>query len=131
MTATAGDRAGIEALLRDFYAARTGGDLERLCGMFTAQAAFRICGSSEGKPIGVTARGTAEIRSWLSVMVRTFRLRRFAVVSTLIDGPNAAVHWRADIDSRVTGVVLATELIDMVSLEGGLIASYLEFFVPS
>jgi ketosteroid isomerase-like protein len=121
----------MEELLRDFYAARTAGDLDRLCGMFTADALFKISGSSEGKAIGVSARGTAEIRSWLGVMVKTFRLRRFEVLSTLIDGAGAAVHWRADIDSRVTGVVAPTELVDLVRIDGRLIASYVELFVPS
>jgi ketosteroid isomerase-like protein len=129
MTATS--RSTIEELLRDFYAARTGGDLDRLCRMFAPDAQFRISGSSEGKAIGVSARGTAEIRTWLGVMVKTFRLRRFEVLSMLVDGESAAVHWRADIDSRVTGVVVPTELVDMVRVDGRLITSYVELFVPS
>ena len=128
--ATTPVRSSVEELLRDFYAARTAGDLSRLCSMFTADAEFKISGSSDGKPIGVAARGTAEIRAWLGVMVKTFRLRGFEVVSILIDGANAAVHWRADIDSRVTGVVAPTDLVDLVRVDGKLIASYVEFFVP-
>lgn len=130
MTATT-VRSSIEELLREFYAARTAGDLDRLCRMFAADAQFKISGSSEGKAIGVSARGAAEIRSWLGVMVKTFRLRRFEVLSMLIDGASAAVHWRADIDSRVTGVVAPTELVDLVRVDGRLITSYVELFVPS
>lgn len=130
MTATT-VRSSMEELLRDFYAARTAGDLGRLCAMFAADAQFKISGSSEGKAIGVSARGVPEIRAWLGVMVKTFRLRRFEVLSTLIEDGNAAVHWRADIDSRVTGVVVPTELVDLVRVDGRLIASYVELFVPS
>ncbi len=129
MTATP-DRSSMDALLRQFYAARTGDRLEDLCAMFAPEARLRISGASEGKPIGVLARGTAEIRSWLGVMVKTFRLKHFEVLSTIIDGEDAAVHWRADIESRVTGMSVPTELVDLVHARDGLIASYQEFFVP-
>lgn len=129
MTATP-DRSSMDQLLQQFYAARTGGRLKDLCAMFAPEAHFRICGSSDGKPIGVVARGSIEIRSWLGVMVKTFRLTHFEVLSMVIDGAGAAVHWRADIESRVTGVSVPTELVDLVRARDGLIASYREFFVP-
>jgi ketosteroid isomerase-like protein len=48
----------------------------------------------------------------------------------LIDGAQAAVHWRAKIYSRITGTTVLTELIDVVAVRDGRIASYTEFFVP-
>jgi ketosteroid isomerase-like protein len=125
------DRASLEALLRELYAARTGGDLERLSALFAPDAVFRISGSSDGKPIAIAARGAAEIRSWLEVLVKTFRLPRYEVEFMLIEGLNAAVHWRASIHSRVTGVSTATELIDLIETDGERIRSYTELFVPA
>lgn len=124
------DRSSLEALLRELYSARAAGELERLCALFAPEALLKISGSSDGKPIAIAARGTEEVRSWLGVLVKTFRLARYEILSMVIDGPHAAVHWRASIHSRITGAIVMTELIDMVEARGGRISSYVELFVP-
>ncbi len=123
------DRLKVEQLLRELYAARIDGPLERLCGVFTADAHFRIAGTSDGKPIAIAVRGIGEIRPWLAMMVKTFRLANHEIVSMIIDGPRASVHWRADILSRITGAVVPTQLVDLVEVRETRIASYSEFFV--
>jgi len=40
------------------------------------------------------------------------------------------IHWRAHIHSKITGVVVPTELVDMVEVRNGRISSYFELFVP-
>jgi ketosteroid isomerase-like protein len=125
------DRAGVEHLLRALYAARADGHLDRLCALFAADARFRIAGSSAGKPISISAQGLAEIRPWLATMVKTFKLVDHTILSMAIDGSRAAVHWRASILSKVTGVTAATDLVDLVEIADGAIGDYLEFFVPS
>lgn len=124
-------RAELERLLAQLYAARAAGALEPLCELFAPDAVFRISGSSDGKPIALSARGSAQVRSWLAVLVKTFRLSRHEILATVIDGPRAAVHWRASIESRITGASVATELIDLVEMRDGRIASYVELFVPA
>ena len=49
----------------------------------------------------------------------------------LIEGTRAAVHWRVDIHSKITGIVVPTELVDVVEVSGGKVSSYKEFFAPS
>ena len=124
------DRPAIEELLQALYTARASGQLERLCDLFAPEARFKISGSSDGKAIAIAARGAGEIRAWLGVMVRTFRLTRHEILSVLVDGSRAAVHWRADIHSRITGVTVTTELMDLVEVGDGRILSYIELFVP-
>ncbi len=124
------DRETTKRLLHDLYTARVEGQLDSLCGLFAADARFRIAGTSDGKPIAVAATGTGEIRPWLSILLKTFRIANHEILSSLIDGERAAVHWRADIHSKVTGAVVRTELVDLVELREGRIASYREFFVP-
>lgn len=124
-------RADLKRLLAELYAARAAGTLEPLCGLFAPDAFFRISGSSDGKPIALSARGSAQVRSWLAVLVKTFRISRHEILSTVIDGPRAAVHWRASIESRITGASVATELIDLIEMRDGLIGSYVELFVPA
>ncbi|HJS89934.1 MAG TPA: nuclear transport factor 2 family protein [Steroidobacteraceae bacterium] len=124
-------RAEFEKLLSKLYAARAAGELEPLCALFAADALFKISGSSDGKPIALSARGTEEVRSWLSVLVKTFRITRHEIVSMVIDGQRAAVHWRASIHSRITGASVPTELVDLVETRDGRIGSYVELFVPA
>ena len=122
------NRLEVEQLLGRLYAARTEGRLDPLCALFASNARFKIAGSSDGKPIAIAAQGSAEIRTWLSVMLKTFKLTRYQLISMLIDGTQASVHWRADIHSKITGVVVPTELVDLVELGDGCILSYREFF---
>ncbi len=124
------DRNRVERLLQALYAARLGGQLDQLCDLFSADAYFRISGASDGKPIAVDARGSAAIRAWLAVMVKTFRLSNHEMFAMLIDGASSAVHWRADIHSRITGASVRTELVDLIQMRDDRITSYREFFAP-
>ncbi|MGH8206054.1 MAG: nuclear transport factor 2 family protein [Steroidobacteraceae bacterium] len=124
------DRRQMQQLVRELHGARLDGDLERLCALFTPDAKLRIVGTSDGKAITIAADGLEQIRTWLAMMVKTFRLAEYELLSTLIDGESAAVRWRAQIRSRITGVIVPTELIDLVDAREGHIAAHTEFFVP-
>ena len=124
------NRLEIEQLLKELHAARTEGQLDRLSALFAPDASFKIAGASDGKPIAITAKGSKEIRTWLAVMLKTFKLSRYQLLSVVIDGARAAAHWRVDIHSKITGVVVPTELVDLVEVSGGRIAAYREFFAP-
>jgi ketosteroid isomerase-like protein len=124
------DRREIDRLLRELYAARVRGDLAGVCAKFSEHAKFQIAGASHGSPISIAARGAVEIRPLLALMIRTFQIRNQTILSMIIDGTNAAVHWRATIHSRITGTAVLTELVDLVQIENGRIASYIEFIAP-
>jgi ketosteroid isomerase-like protein len=124
------DRLEVERLLRELYAARLGGDLEALCRTFAKDARLDIAGTSYATPMAIRAAGLGEIRSWLALLVKTFQLADQEILSMIIDGEAAAVHWRARIRSKITGATVLTELIDVVRIREGRIASYTEFFVP-
>jgi ketosteroid isomerase-like protein len=124
------NRLEIEKLLQQIYAARTEGKLDNLCALFAPDAFFKIAGATDGKPIAIAARGSAEIRTWLAVMLKTFKLSRFQMLSVTVDGTRAAAHWRVDIHSKITGVVVPTELVDLVEVSDGRVTAYREFFAP-
>ena len=123
-------RDEVARVMRDLYAARVGANLEPLCALFAQNARFRISGTSDGKPIAISAKGREQIRPWLGLLVKTFRLSNHEILSMTIEGAQAAAHWQAQIHSKVTGVIVPTEFVDLVSVEAGLISSYIEFFVP-
>jgi ketosteroid isomerase-like protein len=62
-------------------------------------------------------------------MIKSFQLTDHTIQSIIIDGTKAAVHWQARIHSRITGTTVSTELVDLVQVREGRIASYSEFFV--
>jgi ketosteroid isomerase-like protein len=124
------DRARIEGVLADLYAARCNGELGELCALFDAEASFRIAGTSAGKAIAMSARGMMEVRPWLALLIKSFKVADRRILSQVIDDSKAAVHWQANILSRITGVVVATELFDLVEVRGKHIVSYVELFLP-
>lgn len=123
------DRLEINRLLRDLYAARVRGDLDGVCRTFSQDAKFRIAGTGHGTSTDISAVGINEIRQWLVLLIKSFLLADHFIESILIDGVEAAVHWRTTVHSRITGVKMPTELVDLVTLREHQIASYTEFFV--
>ncbi len=124
------DRRDTDQLLRELHAARIDGQLARLCAVFAEDAVFRIAGTSEGKPITIAATGIEEIRPWLAMLVKTFRLTGYEASPSVIEGHRAMINWRAQIHSKITGAVVSTELVDLVEVRNGRIGSYFELFVP-
>lgn len=124
------ERRQVEELVRELHAARLEGSLERLCACFSPDARLRIAGSSDGKPIAIAASGISQIRPWLSILVKTFRLSGYQLLSLTIEGTRAAAQWRVDIHSKITGAMVSTELVDLIEVRDGRIGSYTEFFVP-
>jgi ketosteroid isomerase-like protein len=124
------ERRQVEKLVRELHAARLEGSLERLCACFSPDARLRIAGSSDGKPIAIAASGITQIRPWLGILVKTFRLSGYQLLSLTIEGARAAAHWRVDIHSKITGAMVATELVDLIEVRDERIGSYTEFFVP-
>jgi ketosteroid isomerase-like protein len=124
------DRSQVERLVTELHAARVAGDLDRLCGVFAPDARLRIAGSSDGKPIAIDASRIARIRPWLSILVKTFRLTKYQLLSLTVENGHAAAHWRVDIHSKITGVTVPTELVDLIEVRDDRIVSQIEFFVP-
>jgi ketosteroid isomerase-like protein len=124
------DRRDTDQLLRELHAARVAGQLQRLCAVFAEDATFRIAGTSEGKPIAIAATGIEQIRPWLAMLVKTFRLTGYEASPSVIEDQRAMINWRAQIHSKITGAVVSTELVDLVEVRNGRIGSYFELFVP-
>lgn len=120
----------IANLLRELYEARLRGDREMVCGLFASDASFEIASASQGNPVNVNARGTDEFLPLLTLLIRTFKVSDQSILSMIIEGSKAAVHWRARIHSRITGAVVLTEFMDFMEFTDGRISSYVEFFVP-
>src|SRR5438132_10355583 len=98
-------RRQVEELLQGLHAARIEGSLERVCACFSSDARLRIAGSSGGKPIAIAAAGISQIRPWLGILVKTFRLSGYALRSLDLEGTRAAAEWRVELDTKMRGSV--------------------------
>ena len=80
--------------------------------------------------VAVVAQNLREFRPWLGVMVKAFRITDYSLISLTIEGSRAAAHWHAVIHSKITGVSVETELVDLLEVRDSAIAQYTEFFYP-
>jgi ketosteroid isomerase-like protein len=124
------ERIVAERTIKQLHAARVAGDLAGMCRVFAGDGRYEILGASADKSIAIRATNLAEFRPWLSMMVKVFRLSNYQLLSLVVESPKAVAHWRADIYSKVTGVTVPTELVDVVQLDADHIVTYTEFFAP-
>src|SRR5215469_4191723 len=121
------NRLEIDRLLRELYTARVRGDLEAICRIFADDAKFQIAGPSHATQVSISSDGMDQLRPLLAVMIKAFKLSEHTILSMIIDGRKAAVHWRANVRSSITGQRVLTELVDVIEIRDGRIASYIEF----
>lgn len=124
------ERAAAERMVHDLHGARIAGDLAAMCRLFADHGRFEIAGASADKPIAIRAQSLEELRPWLAMMTKVFRLTDYHLISLVVEGPRLSAHWRVNIFSKVTGVTVPTELVDLLELGDGRIKVYNEFFVP-
>ena len=124
------ERIVAQRLIEQLPAARVAGDLAGMCRVFADDGRFEILGASADKSIAIRANDLVEFRPWLSMMVKVFRITHYQLLSLTVEWPRAVAHWRADIYSKVTGVTVPTELVDVTQLNEDSIQTYTEFFAP-
>ena len=124
------ERIVAQRIIEKLHAARVAGDLAGMCRLFADTGRFEILGASADKPIAIQQTDLAGFKPWLAMLVKVFKINNYAVLSTVVEWPRATVHWRADIYSKVTGITVRTELVDIVEVSEDRILSYTEFFAP-
>jgi ketosteroid isomerase-like protein len=121
------DRAAIEAMLRDAYAARVRGDVEATVGHFAEDAVFALAGAKEASPVAMRCTDCESLRTAMAGLIGAFEFRNHEIVSLIIDGPTAAVHTRVRVRAAGTGEEVTTEMVDLITVRDGKIVSFLEF----
>ncbi len=124
------ERSVAERIIRELHTARMAGDLAAMCRLFADQGRFRIVGAGADKPISISAHDLAAFRPWLSMLVKVFRITDYELLSFVFENSRATAHWRANIHSKITGLTVPTELVDLIEFDADRIVAYSEFFVP-
>jgi ketosteroid isomerase-like protein len=63
----------------------------------------------------------------MSGLTATFEWLDHQILTMIVDGSNAAVHWRARIRVMPSGEEVETELVDVLTIDAGKIRSMTEF----
>jgi ketosteroid isomerase-like protein len=71
--------------------------------------------------------GVDEVRPQLTQLVKDFKFNAYEIVNVVVDGPNAAVHAKANITSTATGQTVDMELADFIEFKDGNVNSFLQF----
>jgi ketosteroid isomerase-like protein len=121
------ERGVIERTLKEAYAARKRGDLDAITRLFAPDAHFELAGSSMASPVAVQTVDANQFRAALTHMIRVFEWKEQTILSMVIEGDRAAVHWRGKIHSTITDETVDTELVDIVQFKDGRISSFIEF----
>src|SRR5262245_36030338 len=115
-------RQDIERILDRAYAARFKQDLDAVVECFHPEGCFAM----NGAPRPSADRGGQ--RSAMQDLFAAFDLLDFQSHCRLIDPPQAVVHWRGKFRSKKTGQVADTDILDLIEVRDGRIASLTSFF---
>jgi ketosteroid isomerase-like protein len=121
------DRASVEKIVREAYAARQRGDLEATCQHFCDDAQFAVMGSPEASPVAMQANRSDGIREALGGLIAAVDFVEHEVMSVIVEDDRAAVHSRVRVRAKATGDEAVTEMVDLVRLQDRKIASFLQF----
>jgi ketosteroid isomerase-like protein len=121
------DRAQIESLLQEAYAARKRGDVEAITRTFADNPHFEMAGARQASPIALRCTDRDQFRTLMAGLVKSFEFLDHEILEMIIEGNRAAVHSRSRMRSGITGEEVVTELVDLITVENGKIASFIEF----
>ena len=121
------DRASIEEVIREGYAARLRGDLDLTCDYFAEDARFAVAGSPEASPVASSARGCGEVRGALAGLMGAVEFLRHDFLEVVVEGDRAAVHSRVRLRATETGEEVETEFLDLLRVRDGKIHSFVQF----
>jgi len=67
------------------------------------------------------------LRATFATLVAAFDILDLTLLTSVIEGNKAAMHWWVTIKHNPTGEVRDTELFDLLTIESGRIASFVQF----
>ena len=114
-------RQEIEQALDRAYAARQRRDVAATVACFHADGSFTVNGAPG------PACGTEACRSALAGLFETFTLFESQPHCRVIDPPHAVVHWRGKFRANSTGQIADTDILDLIEVKDGRIASLKTF----
>jgi ketosteroid isomerase-like protein len=88
------DRAKVESILREMYAARARGDVDALMHHCDEGMQFCISGCSSASPVPLAVEGGSSVREAVTSLVAHFTFSEPDLRALVVEGDRAAAHWR-------------------------------------
>ena len=121
------DRAAIEAMLREAYAARVRGDVEATVRHFADDAVFALAGAADASPVAMRCTDCESLRGAMAGLIAAFEFKDHQILSLIVEGQQAAAHTRVRVRATASGEEVTTEMVDLITIRDGKIASFVEF----
>jgi ketosteroid isomerase-like protein len=121
------DRDAIEKLIKGAYAARVGKDVDAAMKFFAPDATFQFAGAAAASPAAVRVQGATDLRATFTALIAAFDILELTLLTSVIEGDKAAMHWRVKVKYNPTGDVHETELFDLWTIVGGRATSFVQF----
>ena len=121
------DRNSIEKLIKDAYAARLAKNLDAVMAFFAPEATFQLAGSHAAFPAAVRARGAPDLRATFATLIAGFDILELTLLTSVIEGDKAAMHWRVKLRYNPSGELHETELLDLWTIADGRATSFVQF----
>ncbi len=115
-------------VMREAYAARVSGDVDRILSTFASNATFKLNASAPQQTVALATQGMSGMQNALAQLVDAFAFETCDIVDSVVEGSKAAIRIRFKVRSHKTGKVAVTESLDLVEFQDGKIASYTQFF---
>ena len=121
------ERDAIEQLIKTAYDARVRGDVEEVMHHFADGATFELAGCPVSSPVAMSVCGTDPVRNAMAGLVERFAFSDMKPVTTVIEGDQAVIHWKARVRATATGQEAETEFVDILRVQDGKIVSLKQF----
>jgi ketosteroid isomerase-like protein len=113
-------KSSIEELLRSTYAARVRGDLDGTMAAFADDVVYEFNGRGTGVPsLSSQVHGKAALRPVMQELIHNFRFSDWRLVSLLVDGDQASLHWRALVTFPHGGKSAEFNVFDLITFRNG------------
>jgi ketosteroid isomerase-like protein len=121
------ERAAVETLIRDAYAARYRGDLDALMEYLHPDCSYRLAGGPQAAEVFVQPEGHAAVRAQMAGLIATYVFSNVEELALTVDGDRATLHWRADVECKPTGRTESFEIMDIFTRADGKVKSLVQF----
>jgi ketosteroid isomerase-like protein len=121
------ERAAVEALIRDAYAARHRGDLDALMEYLHPDCSYRLAGGPEAAEVFSQPDGHLAVREQMAGLIATYVFSNIEELALMVEGDRATLYWRADVVCLPTGRTGSFEIMDLITVADGKVASVTQF----
>ena len=121
------ERTAVADLIRSAYAARHRGDLDGLMSHFHEACSYRLAGGPEACEVFVQPDGRAAVREQMAGLIATYVFSNIEELALMVEGDRATLHWRADVVCLPTGRTGSFEIMDLITVADGKVASVTQF----